>query len=162
MLSSRRALVTMLVVVGALGLAGCTPSGEPEAADSADTGSRTGVAASGSAPIVFAFVCGTGDGDATETYSTYAAAWEAERTDCSAKPVTGTEPSAQQEAAVSAADEGATLQELAATCAERGVAPWTAPVSSPAEAGLAAGLLEYCPGHPERDRLQDALRAYRG
>ncbi|MGW8433431.1 hypothetical protein ACWGJ9_20285 [Curtobacterium citreum] len=162
MTTLRRALATTVVVTAALGLAGCTAGVEPELDGSVDATSGAEVAASGSAPIVFAFVCRTGQGDTTETYTTYAAAWEADRTDCTAKPITGTEMSAQQQAAVRAADDTVDLRDLAATCAERGVAPWTAAVETDDQARVAAGLLEYCPGHPERDRLQEALLAHRG
>ena len=172
----RRALATALVVLGSVGLTACT-TGQPEPEDSLDTGARSEVSASGSAPIVFAFVCGAaaddgaagttaspditnGDG-AAETYTTYAAVWEADQTDCRAERITGAAMSAQQRAAVRATDGHATLEELAATCAERGVSPWRSAVTTPEQAYLAAGLVEYCPGHPDRDRLQEALAAYR-
>jgi len=156
----RSALVTT-VVVGALALAGCTAGQDPADDDARDTASASEVAASGSAPIVFAFVCRTAEGDATETFTTYAAAWEADRTDCTAKPITGSEMSAQQQAAVRATGGRVALRDLAATCAERGVAPWDAPVVTDGQASLAAGLLEYCPGHPEHDHLRQALAAHR-
>lgn len=161
MITVRRALAAGFVVLGALGLAACT-AGQSGAEDSVDTRSRSEVSASGSAPIVFAFVCRTDDGDATETFTTYSAAWEARRTDCTAKPITGSEMSAQQQAAVRATGDRVQLARLAATCAERGVAPWDATIGTDEQAALAAGLLTYCPGHPERDRLQEALTAYRG
>lgn len=181
----RRPLVAGFVVLGALGLAACTP-GQPEPEDALDTGGRSEVAASGSAPIVFAFVCdddggsadigsddtgsdgaradgdSDGDGDGTATYSTYAAVWEAGRTDCRAERVTGSEMSAQQRAAVRATGGRVSLEDLAATCAERGAAPWRSAVETDEQADLAAGLVEYCPGHPDRARLQEALTAYRG
>ncbi len=175
MITVRRALAAVVVVLGAAGLTACT-TGQPEPEDSFDTAARSEVSATGSAPIVFAFVCsGAADGstdsgdepsddpDGTaETYTTYAAVWEAERTDCRAERITGTEMSAQQRAAVRATDGAATLEELAATCAERGASPWRDGVSTPEQADLAAGLVAYCPGHPDRDRLQDALSVYRG
>ncbi|KTR39060.1 hypothetical protein NS263_11640 [Curtobacterium oceanosedimentum] len=175
MITVRRALAAVVVVLGAAGLTACT-TGQPEPEDSLDTAARSEVSATGSAPIVFAFVCsGAADGstdsgdepsddpDGTaETYTTYAAVWEAERADCRAERITGTEMSAQQRAAVRATDGAATLEELAATCAERGASPWRDGVSTPEQADLAAGLVAYCPGHPDRDRLQDALTAYRG
>ncbi len=162
MIPVRRALATGLVVAVALVLGGCTAGGSAEPEDSLGTADRSGVAASGSAPIVFAFVCRTGDGDRTETYTTYAAVWEDDRTDCRANPITGTRMSEQQQAAVDATGGAATLEELAATCAERGVAPWRAPVETATEADVAAGLVEYCPGHPDHARLQEALTAHRG
>ncbi|KTR53276.1 hypothetical protein [Curtobacterium oceanosedimentum] len=175
MITVRRALAAVVVVLGAAGLTACT-TGQPEPEDSLDTAARSEVSATGSAPIVFAFVCsGAADGstdsgdepsddpDGTaETYTTYAAVWEAERADCRAERITGTEMSAQQRAAVRATDGAATLEELAATCAERGASPWRDGVSTPEQADLAAGLVAYCPGHPDRDRLQEALTAYRG
>ena len=172
----RRALAAVVVVLGTVGLAACT-TGQPEPEDSLDTATRSEVSATGSAPIVFAFVCsGAADGSSdpegggpsddpdgtAATYTTYAAVWEAERTDCRAERITGTEMSAQQRAAVRATDGTATLEELAATCAERGTEPWRDPVSTPERAELAAGLVAYCPGHPDRDHLRDALEAYRG
>ncbi len=168
----RRTLAAAFVVLGAVALTACT-AGQPEPEDSLDSAARSEVSATGSAPIVFAFVCsGAADGssdttgvdaDGTgETYTTYAAVWEAERTDCRAERITGTEMSAQQRAAVRAADGTATLEELAATCAERGASPWRDGVSTPDQAELAAGLVAYCPGHPDRDRLQESLTAYRG
>lgn len=168
----RRTLAAAFVVLGAVALTACT-AGQPEPEDSLDSAARSEVSATGSAPIVFAFVCsGAADGssdttgvdaDGTgETYTTYAAVWEAERTDCRAERITGTEMSAQQRAAVRAADGTATLEELAATCAERGASPWRDGVATPDQAELAAGLVAYCPGHPDRDRLQESLTAYRG
>jgi hypothetical protein len=168
----RRTLAAAFVVLGAVALTACT-AGQPEPEDSLDSAARSEVSATGSAPIVFAFVCsGAADGssdttgvdaDGTgETYTTYAAVWEAERTDCRAERITGTEMSAQQRAAVRAADGTATLEELAATCAERGASPWRDGVATPEQAELAAGLVAYCPGHPDRDRLQESLTAYRG
>ena len=169
----RRTLAAVVVVLASVGLTACT-TGQPEPEDSLDSAARSEVSATGSAPIVFAFVCSgsadgggsggdTASGDGTaETYTTYAAVWEAERTDCRAERITGTEMSAQQRAAVRATDGTATLEELAATCAERGASPWRDGVVTPDQADLAAGLVAYCPGHPDRDRLQEALTAYRG
>lgn len=165
MITARRALAAGLVVLGALGLSACT-TGQTEPEESLDGTTQAEVSASGSAPIVFAFVCSTDAdadaGDATETFTTYAAAWEAERADCTARPITGSGMSAQQQAAVRATDDHVDLRELAATCAERGVAPWDAAVTTDEQAHLAAGLLEYCPGHPEHDHLRRALATYRG
>ncbi|PZF59530.1 hypothetical protein DEJ23_00305 [Curtobacterium sp. MCSS17_008] len=163
----RRTLAAALVVVGALGFVGCTAGADPERDDPVDQDSTSEVTSSGSAPIVFAFVCDdggvdSGGEDASETYTTYAAVWEADHTDCRAERITGTEMSAQQRAAVRATDGRASLEELAATCAERGVAPWRSSVETTAQADLAAGLLEYCPGHPDHHRLRDALAAHRG
>lgn len=161
MITARRALAAGLVVLGALGLSACT-TGQTEPEESLDGTTQAEVSASGSAPIVFAFVCSTDAGEATETFTTYAAAWEAERADCTARPITGSGLSAQQQAAVRATDDHVDLRELAATCAERGVAPWDAAVTTDEQAHLAAGLLEYCPGHPEHDHLRRALATYRG
>ncbi|OEI69994.1 hypothetical protein [Curtobacterium sp. ER1/6] len=161
MITARRALAAGLVVLGALGLSACT-TGQTEPEESLDGTTQAEVSASGSAPIVFAFVCSTDAGEATETFTTYAAAWEAERADCTAKPITGSGMSAQQQAAVRATDDHVDLRELAATCAERGVAPWDTAVTTDEQAHLAAGLLEYCPGHPEHDHLRRALATYRG
>lgn len=161
MITARRAFAAGLVVLGALGLSACT-TGQTEPEESLDGTTQAEVSASGSAPIVFAFVCSTDAGEATETFTTYAAAWEAERADCTAKPITGSSMSAQQQAAVRATDDHVDLRELAATCAERGVAPWDAAVTTDKQAHLAAGLLEYCPGHPEHDHLRRALATYRG
>ncbi|MDM7884997.1 MULTISPECIES: hypothetical protein [Curtobacterium] len=161
MITARRALAAGLVVLGALGLSACT-TGQTEPEESLDGTTQAEVSASGSAPIVFAFVCSTDAGEVTETFTTYAAAWEAERADCTAKPITGSSMSAQQQAAVRATDDHVDLRELAATCAERGVAPWDTAVTTDEQAHLAAGLLEYCPGHPEHDHLRRALATYRG
>lgn len=161
MITARRAFAAGLVVLGALGLSACT-TGQTEPEESLDGTTQAEVSASGSAPIVFAFVCSTDAGEATETFTTYAAAWEVERADCTAKPITGSSMSAQQQAAVRATDDHVDLRELAATCAERGVAPWDAAVTSDEQAHLSAGLLEYCPGHPEHDHLRRALATYRG
>ncbi len=116
----------------------------------------------GSAPIMFAFTCRTGAGDATESYTTYSAVWEDRRTSCSAARTTGSTMSEQQADAVRAADGAATLDGLAAACAERGVGAWVEPVRTHRAALVAAGLLAYCPGHPERDRLAEALTTYEG
>ncbi|ROP58560.1 hypothetical protein EDF19_3589 [Curtobacterium sp. PhB115] len=147
-----------MLSVAVLGLVGCSGAGPDTDASEEPTSSETGLGA-GASPVVFAFVCD--DGRDTETYTTYSAVWEAERTACTAERLTGSEPSTQQQAAVDAAQDDATLVELASTCAVRGTAPWTAEVSSDAQAHVAAGLLQYCPGHPETDRLRDALTTYR-
>ncbi|MDP4334971.1 hypothetical protein Q7F20_16470 [Curtobacterium sp. A7_M15] len=162
MISVRRALAVGAVVAAAIGLAGCTPSAESEPGDSLDTTATSGVEVSGTAPIVFAFVCAVGTSDRSETYTTYSAVWDDDRTDCRAQRITGTEMSSQQRAAVDAAEGDATLEELATTCAVRGTGPWTAAVDSSTEAHVAAGLLEYCPGHPETEHLRDAISAWRG
>lgn len=158
----RRALAAGLVVAAAIGLAGCTTDAESEPEDSIDSSATAGVAATGSAPIVFAFVCAVGSSDRDETYTTYSAVWGDDRTDCTAQRITGSEMSSQQRAAVRAAADAATLEQLAAGCAVRGTGPWVRAVGSADEARVAAGLLEYCPGHPEIDHLRDALAAWRG
>jgi ABC-type glycerol-3-phosphate transport system substrate-binding protein len=155
-------LAAGIALAAALMVAGCTTSAESEPEDSLDTGATTDVTASGSSPVVFAFVCATGTGDETETYTTYSAAWEDDRTRCSATRITGTEMSSQQRSAVDAADGDATLEELAATCAVRGTGPWADAVTSEAQEHVAAGLLRYCPGHPDVERLRDAVDAWRG
>ncbi|WIB78972.1 hypothetical protein DEJ28_07695 [Curtobacterium sp. MCPF17_002] len=157
----RRALAAGALVAVAIGLVGCTAEAESDPEDSIDTSATAGVSASGTAPIVFAFVCAVGSSDDTETYTTYSAVWEDERTDCQAQRITGTEMSSQQRAAVQAAAGDATLEELAAGCAVRRTGPWTRAVGSVTEAHVAAGLLEYCPGHPETDHLRDAVAAWR-
>ncbi|MFZ6993074.1 hypothetical protein ACO0E1_14375 [Curtobacterium sp. RRHDQ66] len=149
------------VVVG--GIAGCTAGAESEPDDSVDSTPSSSVAASGTAPMVFAFVCqDDGVPSRTETFTTYSAVWEAERTDCRAQRITGTEASAQQQDAVDATAGESTIEQLAATCAVSGAAPWTTPIESAAEARTAAGLAIYCPGHPEMKHLRDAIAAYRG
>jgi hypothetical protein len=135
-------------------LTGCSSVGPDTDASEDPTSSDTGVG-SGASPVVFAFVC-DGDGDG------YSAVWEAERADCTAKRLTGSVPSSQQQAAVEAARGDATLVELASACAVRGSDPWTSAVVDERGAHVAAGLLRYCPGHPETDHLRDALAAYRG
>jgi hypothetical protein len=145
-------------------LTGCSSVGPDTDASEDPTSSDTGVG-SGASPVVFAFVCdGDGDGDGSDraTYTTYSAVWEAERADCTAKRLTGSVPSSQQQAAVEAARGDATLVELASACAVRGSDPWTSAVVDERGAHVAAGLLRYCPGHPETDHLRDALAAYRG
>lgn len=158
---ARRALATVFVVAGVTGLVGCTTHVEAETDDASGSTAAAEVTTTGSAPITFAFVCRDGDAAPT-TYTTYAAVWKADRTDCRADRITGTEMSAQQRDAVRATEGRASLGELAATCAERGVGPWRSAVETDAQADLAAGLVEYCPGHPDRDRLHEALAAYRG
>ncbi|AOX67017.1 MULTISPECIES: hypothetical protein [unclassified Curtobacterium] len=162
MITVRRALAAGVVAAAAIGLVGCTTGAESEPGDSLDTTATSGVAVSGTAPIVFAFVCDVGTSDRSETYTTYSAVWDDERTDCRAQRITGTEMSTQQRSAVDAAEGDATLEELATTCAVRGTGPWAASVDSSAEAHVAAGLLEYCPGHPETEHLRDAIAAWRG
>jgi hypothetical protein len=157
--SPRLTLLGVVVAVTAV-LTGCSSVGPDTDASEDPTSSDTGLG-SGASPVVFAFVCAA-DGSDSETYTTYSAVWEAERADCSAKRLTGSVPSSQQQAAVAAARGDATLVELASTCAVRGAAPWTSAVADARGAHVAAGLLRYCPGHPETDRLRDALAAYRG
>lgn len=158
--TASRPAATLLVVAVSLVLSACTSA---EADPEAPSESRpAAVAASGSAPIMFAFTCRTGRGDATESYTTYSAVWEDRRTDCSAVRTTGSTMSEQQADAVRSAGGAATLAGLAATCAERGAGPWVAPVRTERAAAVAAGLLAYCPGHPERDRLEESLATYRG
>lgn len=141
-------------------LTGCSGAGPDTDGTEDPTSSGTGVGP-GASPVVFAFVC-DGDGQDGATYTTYSAVWEARRSSCTAKRLTGSVPSSQQQAAVDAARGDATIVELAGVCAERGVAPWTASVTDAVAAHVAAGLLQYCPGHPEVDRLRDASAAYRG
>lgn len=138
-------------------LVGCSGAGPDTDSSEDPTSSETGLG-SGASPVVFAFVCDDGD---RETYTTYSAVWEAERTSCAAQRLTGSVPSEQQQAAVDAARGDATLVELASTCAVTGTAPWTSAVADDGAAHLADGLLQYCPGHPETDRLRDALSTYR-
>lgn len=135
------------------------PESDPD--ESVDSGAAT-VTPSGTSPIVFAFVCDSGDPGRTETYTTYSAVWQDDRTGCRAKRITGTEMSAQQRAAVEATDGTATLEELATTCARTAGAPWTTGVGDADAAHLADGLALYCPGNPAMGRLRDALAAYRG
>ncbi|WP_144715579.1 hypothetical protein [Curtobacterium pusillum] len=161
MITVRRALTVGVLVAAAIGLTGCTADADSDPEDSLDAGSTSGVSASGTSPVVFAFVCATGSAGRTETYTTYSAVWDDDRTDCSADRITGTEMSPQQRAAVDATDGDATLEELAATCAERGTGPWVGAVESARAAHVAAGLLEYCPGHPETGHLRDAVAAWR-
>jgi hypothetical protein len=146
----------------ALASTGCTWGADRTPESTVASAPSVDSTASGTTPVVFAFVCRTGDPQHSETYTTYAAVWEDGRTDCSARRITGTTPSAQQQAALDAAGGEATLRQLAAGCAVSGTAPWTRAVTSSRAATLAAGLLAYCPGHPDGDRLRDALAAYRG
>ncbi|WP_022903545.1 MULTISPECIES: hypothetical protein [unclassified Curtobacterium] len=150
--------VTVVVATGAL-LQGCTssdPTPEDSSAGSAGVGTVTG-----SAPIMFAFTCRTGSGAGTETYTTYSAVWEDRRAECTAFRTTGSVLSTQQAAAVRAARGAAALDELAAGCAVRGAGAWVRPVTEARAADIAAGLLAYCPGHPEHERLREALATYR-
>jgi hypothetical protein len=150
----------LLVLTGCSSFADpATRAGADEAAGGAVVSESSGP--SGSSPVVFTFTCSVGDGPATETYTTSAAVWEDGRTSCTAAPITGTQPSRQQQSALDAAAGDATLAELAEGCAVSGTAPWTTPVTTPAQANLAAGLERYCPGHPEIDRLREALTVYR-
>lgn len=159
-------VVALASAVALTVLTGCSSFADPADRAEADepTGS-TGVSESsgpsGSSPVVFTFTCSVGDGSATETYTTSAAVWEDGRTSCTAAPITGTQPSRQQQSALEAAAGDATLAELAEGCAVSGTAPWTTPVRSREQANVAAGLERYCPGHPEIDRLRDALTVYR-
>lgn len=157
----RRALAAGAIVVAATGLAGCTAAPEPAAEESITGPTSPDVAASGTSPIVFAFVCSVGSSRRTETYTTYSAVWEDHRTDCRAQRITGTEASAQQHAAVQVTAGAASLEDLAADCAVRGTGPWVSAVDSAAEAHVAAGLLAYCPGHPEVDHLREAIATWR-
>jgi len=160
----RRSAVAALsaAVLVACGLAGCTAQAESEPDDVVDSTPSSQVEASGTSPIVFAFVCRVDDSDRTETYTTYSAVWKDARSACRAERITGTEASAQQRAAVRATDGAASLEELATTCAVTGHGPWTAAITSEHDADVAAGLAQYCPGHPEMDHLHDAIAAYRG
>jgi hypothetical protein len=158
---STLAALTAAVLV-ACGVAGCTVQAESEPDDVVDSTPSSQVAASGTSPIVFAFVCRVDDSDRTETYTTYSAVWKDGRSACRAERITGTEASAQQRAAVRATDGAASLEDLATTCAVTGSGPWTSSVASARDARVAAGLAAYCPGHPEMDHLRDAIAAYRG
>jgi hypothetical protein len=160
--TGRRALTAGLGVVVCAVLAGCTsgPGGEPEERSDAAVGVTA--EASGTSPVVFAFVCSGGVSDETETYTTYSAVWDDERTACTAERITGTEMSSQQRSAVAAAEGDATLEELAADCAVRGTGPWVEPVDSATAARVGESLLRYCPGHPETSRLRAAVAAWRG
>jgi hypothetical protein len=160
----RRSAVAALsaAVLVVWGLAGCTVQAESEPDDAVDSTPSSQVEASGTSPIVFAFVCRVDDSDRTETYTTYSAVWKDARSECRAERITGTEASAQQRAAVRATDGAASLEDLATTCAVTGRGPWTSSVTSARDARVAAGLAEYCPGHPEMDHLHDAIAAYRG
>ncbi|MGN8050163.1 hypothetical protein ACTJKO_10790 [Curtobacterium sp. 22159] len=157
----RRTTALCVVLAAAIALGGCTTSVGTEPEDAFDEAPTTGVSASGTSPIVFAFVCADGETGRTETYTTYSAAWRDDRTDCRAERITGTEMSSQQRAAVDAAGGDATLEELAAGCAVRGTGPWAGAVRTAAGAHVAVGLLDYCPGHPDGDRLRHALAAWR-
>ncbi|WP_148058280.1 hypothetical protein [Curtobacterium sp. PhB78] len=150
-------LGVLLAAVIAPVLVGCSGAGPDTDSSEEPTSSETGLGSSAS-PVVFAFVCDDGD---RETYTTYSAVWEDERTSCTAKRLTGSVPSTQQQAAVDAARGDATLVELASTCAVTGTDPWTSAVADDGAAHVAAGLLQYCPGHPETDHLRDALSTYR-
>ena len=151
-------------------LTGCSSSETGARAEAADGPSAAATSQSasggsgptGTSPIVFAFTCTVGNGPSVETYTTSSAVWEDGRTSCTAAPITGTVPSAQQQSALDAARGAATLEELAAGCAVSGTGPWRSPVKSTEQADLAAGLERYCPGHPDMDRLRDALAAHRG
>lgn len=141
---------------------GCSNTGESEPDDGLDSATSTDVTPSGSAPIVFAFVCAVGDSGRTETYTTYSAVWEDAGTGCRAKRITGTAMSEQQSAAVAATDGTATLEELATVCTRTAGAPWTTDIADEQAALLADGLALYCPGHPAMDHLRDALAVWRG
>ncbi|MFS0730250.1 hypothetical protein ABC270_09245 [Curtobacterium sp. 1P10AnD] len=158
--SIRPALAVALVVTASVLLSACT-SAEADPEEPSST-RAAGDAVAGTAPVMFAFTCRTGKGDSTETYTTYSAVWEDRRASCTATRTTGSAMSDQQADAVRAADGTATLDELAASCAERGAGAWVERVRTAAAAKRAAGLLAYCPGHPERDRLREALTSYRG
>jgi hypothetical protein len=136
-----------------------TPSDEPT--ESFDGTAPSSVVASGTAPIVFAFVCAVGGSGEEQTYTTASAVWQDHRTDCSVERITGTEPSAQQRSAVAATAGVADLETLARACAVSGTSPWTTAVTSREDALLAAGLERYCPGHPEIGHLRAALAAWR-
>ena len=152
----------MLCVAVVALLVGCTAGAESEPDESVDSAASTEVTPSGTSPIVFAFVCDSGDPGRTETYTTYSAVWQDDRTGCRAERITGTEMSAQQRAAVEATDGAATLEELATTCARTTGAPWSTAVGDTDAAHVADGLVLYCPGHPAMGHLRDALAAYRG
>lgn len=156
----RSVLAPALVVAATVLLSACT-SAEADPEEPSST-RAAGVAVTGTAPVMFAFTCRTGKGDSTETYTTYSAVWEDRRGSCEATRTTGSAMSDQQADAVRAAQGSATLDELAAWCAERGAGVWVERIRTAEAAKRAAGLLAYCPGHPERDRLREALTTYRG
>ncbi|OIH96257.1 hypothetical protein [Curtobacterium sp. MCBA15_001] len=158
----RRSVSAALCLAAAAILVGCSAAGESEPDDGLETATSTDVTPSGSAPIVFAFVCATGDSTRTETYTTYSAVWEDASTGCRAKRITGTEMSEQQGAAVAATEGTATLEELATVCTRTEGTPWTTGIADEQAALLADGLALYCPGHPAMDHLRDALAAWRG
>jgi hypothetical protein len=134
----------------------------PTAATGAPSTPSNTSGATGTSPIVFAFTCTVGDGPSVETYTTSSAVWEDGRTSCTAAPITGTFPSAQQQSALDAAAGDATLEQLAAGCAVSGTGPWRAPIATVEQEHVASGLERYCPGHPDIDRLRAALAAHRG
>ncbi|ROS74104.1 hypothetical protein EDF24_3115 [Curtobacterium sp. PhB130] len=158
----RTAAAALCAAALAVLVSGCTSGAESEPDDSVDRTPSSEIAASGTSPIVFAFVCDVDGSDRTETYTTYSAVWQDERTECRAERITGTEASAQQQAALDAAAGESTLEQLASGCAVTGVSPWTSTIQSASAADTAAGLALYCPGHPQMDHLQDAIAAYRG
>ncbi|MCJ1712584.1 hypothetical protein ACLBWP_03215 [Microbacterium sp. M1A1_1b] len=159
----RRSAAAALGLAVAVVLAGCTTTAESEPDDSVDSAASAAVVPTGTAPIVFAFVCGTDGSGRTETFTTYSAVWDDDRTvDCRARRITGTEMSDQQRDAVAATRGSATLEELATVCARTSGGPWTTAVTSEAEARVADGLVRYCPGHPAMAHLRDAIAAYRG
>jgi hypothetical protein len=151
----RRALVPVWGAV-VIALAGCAAADAPDPSGVVVVRPTPSADTPAGAPIVFALHCGG------VTYTTYDAAWDARTTTCTVSRLAGDEPSAQQASAVAAADGAATIDELAATCAEVGSAAWTGPVADADAARLAEGLLRYCPGHPQADRLRNALTTYRG
>jgi hypothetical protein len=112
-------------------------------------------------PVVFAFRCRV-RGAGSKTFTTYAAVWRADATDCDAIRITGSKPSEQQQSAVQAAKGTETLERLAALCAVTDGGPWSASVDDARSAAVARALLVYCPGHPESSRLRAAIAAYRG
>jgi hypothetical protein len=158
----RTALVSLVAALAAavLTLTACSSSPADDPTESFAGTPPSSVVASGTAPIVFAFVCAVGGSGEEQTYTTASAVWQDHRTDCSVERITGTEPSAQQRSAVAATSGVADLETLARACAVSGTAPWTTPVASRDDALLAAGLERYCPGHPEIGHLRAALAAW--
>ncbi|WIB12456.1 hypothetical protein [Curtobacterium sp. MCPF17_052] len=167
----RSATLVAVLVLGAAAtaLTGCSSTETEARAEAASGSAATATTApsgssapTGTSPIVFAFTCTVGDGPEVQTYTTSSAVWQDRRTSCTAAPITGTVPSAQQQSALDAAQGDATLEELAAGCAVSGTGPWRSAVETAEQEHLAAGLERYCPGHPDMARLRDALDAHRG
>lgn len=157
----------VLVLLG--GTACSTDGGDARA--SADGGgdaptARTPSAAStparpdaGTSPVIFRFRCLDDPADPTAgatVFATYAAVWAASERSCTAEHVVGTVPSAQQQAALDATEGHSTLRGLAAACAVTGDA-FVPTIRTRSEELTAEGVIRYCPGHPDIDRLRAAV-----